>query len=117
MLPGRSSRHARCPIRNPAPRRVSASFGCSPRGRTGCPRDALEAAHASLRYIRSVEVRSGFLGSLAVAHVKAGDDTGGASTFEEAMAVAEEADAGLQKATAYARIADAVADRSLALPE
>ena len=80
-------------------------------------RDALDAAHAALRDIRSVEVRSGFLGSLAVAHVKAGDDAGGASTFEEAMAVAEEADPGLQKATAYARIADAVADRSLALPE
>jgi hypothetical protein len=77
---------------------------------------ALDAAHAALRYIRGVEVRAGFLGSLAVAHVKAGSEEDGASAFEEAMAAAEGADPGLQRATAYARIADAVADRGLALP-
>jgi hypothetical protein len=77
-------------------------------------KEALEAAHAAVRSIRSVEVKAGFLGSLAVAHANAADGEGARARFEEAMAVADTASPGLQKATAYARIADAVADRRLA---
>ncbi len=89
----------------------------APSSDTQALKEALEAAHAAVRSIRSVEVKAGFLGSLAVAHARAADGEGARVRFEEAMEVAGTANLGLQQATAYARIADAVADRGLALAD
>lgn len=74
-------------------------------------RVSIEAALSRVRVMRGGELKAGALGSLAAAQIVAGDDDAARDTFQEAMAVAAALEEGAARAGAYARIADALAER------
>jgi tetratricopeptide (TPR) repeat protein len=74
-------------------------------------RATIDAALSRVRVIRGGDLKAGALGSLAAAQIVAGDHDAARGTFEEAMDVAAGVEAGPARAAAYARIADALAER------
>lgn|GEM_PF-1053311 len=72
---------------------------------------SIDAAMRTVRAIRGTELRAAALGGLAAVQVAAGDSEAASRTFDEALAAAAAAEPGRQRSAAYARIADAVANR------
>ncbi len=71
----------------------------------------IETALQTVRVIHSEALKAGALSSLAAAQLLAGDRDGALLLFDEAMKVAAQLQSAAERAAAYARIADALAER------
>lgn len=70
----------------------------------------IEEALRTVRLIRSDELKAAALGSLAAAQLAAGDREAAQVLYDEAMAIAADAEAGPARVGAFARIADALGE-------
>lgn len=73
--------------------------------------DTLTIALRHAREIAGPDLRAAALGSIAAAYVRAGDPEAAQQAYDEAMRIAGNAERGIQQATTYARIADALGRR------
>jgi hypothetical protein len=73
--------------------------------------DTIETALDTVRVIRGDGLKAGALGALASARLAAGERDGAQLLFDEAMKVAAQLPEPAERAAAFVRIADALAER------